>query len=188
MKQTVITSCLSLVAVLGLAIGISASPAQATSIGTLSAGSSFSDTISAPGPTFSQDYTFHLDGSASGLSLLATALGQTSASFGVDSLKISLFDSSSNLIATTSGAPFISFDTFEHTGTALAAGNYLFNVFGDVTAGKQAFVLVSLAANNVAATPIPASGFMLLTGLGLLGGLGLRRHRASGAAQIGRVA
>jgi hypothetical protein len=182
MKRTVMKSCLSLVAVLALAIGVSVRPASATNIGTLAVGSSYSDTISSNGPTFNQDYDFHLDGTVTGVTLLATALSQSSGGFGVDSMKISLYDSFSNLIASATGSPLIGFDSFAQSGLALGAGDYLFNVMGDVTAGKKAFVSISLAANNVAATPIPGAGLMLLTGFGALGGLALRRrHHASGS-------
>src|SRR5258707_12705630 len=111
MKQTVIRRCLSLVAVLALTIGVSAMPANATNIGTLAVGSSFSDTIASNGPTFTQDYNFHLDGTGAELTVLATALSQTSGTFGVDLLKISLFDSASNLIASASRAPLVGFDS-----------------------------------------------------------------------------
>jgi hypothetical protein len=179
MKPSVIKSCLSVLAALALVVGVAAAPAKATTIGTLAAGSSFSDTISSSGPTFTKDYDFHLDGSATGLTLLATAFGQTSPAEGVDLLKISLFDSAHNLITSASGVPIAFFDSFAQTGIALAAGDYVFNVFGQVTAGKHAFVSVSLAANSVSGVPIPAAGLMLLTGFIALGGLALRRHRLS---------
>jgi hypothetical protein len=163
--------------VLALTIAVSAIPAHATNIGTLAVGSSYSDTIKSNGPTFTQDYDFHLDGTGAGLTVLATALGQTSSSFGVDLLKISLFDSASNLIATATGAPLVGFDSFAQSALALAPGNYLFTVFGDVTAGKKAFVSISLAANDITHAPIPASGLMMLTGLVGLGGLALRSRR-----------
>jgi len=175
MNQTVLRRCLCLVAVLALTIGVSAIPANATNIGTLAVGSSFSGTIKSNGPTFSQDYDFHLDGAGAELTVLATALSQTSGSFGVDLLKISLFDSASHLIASASGAPLVGFDSFAQSGLALGPGDYLFTVFGDVTAGKEAFVSVSLAANQISG-PIPASGLMLLTGFVALGGLALRRR------------
>ena len=182
MKYTVMKSCLSLVAVLTLTIGMAARPANATAIGTLAAGSSFSDTISSNGPTFSKDYDFHLGSSANGLTLLASAFGQSSTTQGVDSLKISLFDSAHNLITFATGVPIAFFDSFNQTGFALAAGDYVFNVFGQVTAGKKAFVSVSLAANNISETPIPGTGLMLLTGCVALGGVALRRRLAQGGA------
>jgi hypothetical protein len=181
MKLTVVRSCLGLAAVLALAIGLSARPAHATNIGTLAVGTSYADTIKSAGPTFARDYDFHLDGTATGVSLLATGLGQTSPSFGIDSMTIQLFNSANSLITSASGAPIAFFDSFAKTGIALGAGDYLLKVFGDVTAGKQAFVSVSLAANNVAATPIPASGLMLLTGIGALGVAGFRRRRSRSA-------
>jgi len=180
MKRAQLGRWFGLLALFTLAIGISVAPAQATTIGVLPVGSSYSDTISSSGPTFSRDYNFTLNGSASGLTVLATALGQTSPSFGVDLLDIALYDSASNLIASASGVPFASFDSFAQSGLALQAGDYLFTVFGQVTAGKEAFVSISLAANNVASAPLPAAGLMLLTGLGALGGVALRR-RASAA-------
>jgi hypothetical protein len=51
-----------------------------------------------------------------------------------------------------------------------------------VTAGHSAFVLVSLAANDVGQVPIPAAGLMLLTGLGAIGGLAVRRRAKANAA------
>jgi hypothetical protein len=175
MKRTALNGLLSFVALLMLAAGIAVHPAHATSIGLLPVGGSFSDAFSSSGPTFTRNYDFQLAG-ASDLTILATAFGETSAIHGVDLLKISLFDSSSNLIAQASGAPITFFDTFAQTGTTLGAGAYLFTVFGQVTAGKSAFVSISLAANHV--TPIPAAGIMLLTGLGALGGLAWRRRSA----------
>src|SRR4051812_1124484 len=121
MKQSVTRSCLSLVAVLALAIGISARPASATSIGTLAAGSSYSDTISSTGPTFTQNYDFHLDGTVTGLTVLATGIAQSGGSYGVDLLKISLFDSASHLIASATGSPLVGFDSFAQSGLALGA-------------------------------------------------------------------
>jgi hypothetical protein len=41
------------------------------------------NTIESTRPTFSQDYNFHLDGGGTGLTLLATALGQSSSTIGV---------------------------------------------------------------------------------------------------------
>jgi hypothetical protein len=181
MKQTVMKTCLSLLAVLALAIGVSARPANATNVGTLAVGTSYSDTIKSNGPSFNQDYNFHLDGTVTGLTILATALSQNSGSYGVDTMKIALFDSASHLIASATGTPLIGFDSFAQSGLALGAGDYLFNVMGNVTAGKKAFVSISLAANNVATTPIPGAGLMLLTGFGALGGLAYRRRRASGS-------
>jgi hypothetical protein len=175
MKCIAISRLLGLVALLTLATGIAAHPAHATSIGLLPVGGSYSDTISSSGPTFSRDYDFQLAG-ASDLTILATAFGETSPAQGVDLLKISLYDSASNLIATASGTPIAFFDSFQDSGILLGAGAYLFTVFGKVTPGKLAFVSVSLAANHV--TPIPAAGLMMLTGLGALGGLVWRRRSA----------
>src|SRR5256885_3289668 len=155
MKQTLMKSCLSLVAGLALAMGVSVLPAHATSIGTLGVGSSYSDTIKSEGPTFSQDYNFHLDGTATGVTILATSLSQSSKHFGVDAMDISLFDSASNLIASASGAPLIGFDSFAQSGLALGAGDYLFRILGTVTAGKSAFVSISLPANYLGEAPIP---------------------------------
>jgi len=184
MMQTVMKSCLGLFAVLALATGLLATPAAATSIGTLSAGSSFTDTIQSNGPTFSQDYSFHLDGTATGLTILATAIAQSKGAFGVDDMKISLFDAANNLIAFATGAPLAGLDSFDQSGLALGAGDYLLNIFGDVTKGKQAFVSVAIAANNVAATPIPGAGLMLLTGIGGIGGLAIRRRRAGAGPKL----
>jgi hypothetical protein len=182
MKSTFLKSCLSLVAVLALAIGVSARPAEATTIGTLAAGSSYSDTIKSNGPTFSRDYHFTLANSANGLTVLATGISQTGSGYGVDSMKIALYDSANHLIASATGAPLVGFDSFAQSGLALAAGNYLFTVLGNVTAGEKAFVSISLAANNVGQVPLPATGLMLLTGFGALGGLAIRRRRAAGGS------
>lgn len=176
--RAAISSCLGFMAL--LAVGIAAQPAQATSIGNLSIGDSYSATIASSGPTFSQDYDFTLTSSATGITILATAFGQTSPTNGVDNLEIGLFDSSHNLIASAAGSPIAFFDSFAQSGLALGAGSYLFSIFGEVTAGKQAFVVISLAA-NAAQTPIPAAGLMLLTGLGALGGIAVRRRRATAA-------
>jgi len=184
MKRAVISS-LGLVALLTLTLGISSAPAHATNIGVLDVGTSYSDTIQSSGPTFTQDYDFTLNSSANGITILATALGQTSPDFGVDMLDIALYDSSHNLIASASGTPIASFDSFLQSGLALGPGAYLFTIMGDVTAGKDAFVSISLAANNVVAqTPIPAAGLMLLTGLGALGGFAWRRRPSTSGATI----
>jgi hypothetical protein len=190
LKRTALNCCLGLAALFALATAISATPANAatTNIGTLAVGSSFSDTIQSPGPTFSQDYDFHLDQTVSGVTVLATSLAQGGGGFGVDSMTISLFDSAHTLIATATGSTLAAFDSFLNSGLALGAGDYLFTVLGDVTAGKQAFVSISLAANNVSETPIPAAGLMLVTGLGALGGLGWRRRRSSGGNPTGLAA
>ena len=179
MKRTTLSSGLGFMALLAVALGIATAPAQAANIGILNPGDSYSDTISSNGPSFSQDYTFELTSSA-GISVLASAQGQTSNDFGVDALTISLYDDASNLIASASGAPAVFFDSFSQSGIALGVGTYLFNIVGDVTAGKKAFVALSIAANQVTATPIPAAGLMLLTGLGALGGLAYRRRVSAG--------
>jgi hypothetical protein len=175
-------NCLGLFAMLALAAGIAAEPAQATSIGTLTAGSSFSDTIQSSGPTFSRDYSFHLNGTATGLTILATAIAQGKGAFGVDSMKITLMDAANHVIAFATGSPLVGLDSFAQSGVALGAGDYLLEVLGDVTPGKQAFVSVALAANNVAETPIPGAGLMLLTGLGGIGGLAYRRRKSAAAS------
>jgi hypothetical protein len=159
-----------------LGIGIGACPAQAVSIGVLPADTAYADTIESPGPTFSRDYEFELTGSAQ-LTVLATALSQTSPEFGVDLMEIALYDGANNLIASASGAPSAFLDSLAQTGIPLGAGAYLFTIFGEVTAGKQAFVSLSLAANSV--VPIPAAGLLLLTGLGALGGISAWRRRVS---------
>jgi len=189
-KRIVLKCCLGLAAIFALATAVSATPANATTtnIGTLAVGSSFSDTIHSPGPTFSQDYDFHLDQSVSGVTVLATSLAQSGGGFGVDSMTISLFDSAHTLIATETGSTLAAFDSFLSSGLALGAGDYLFTVLGDVTAGKEAFVSISLAANNVAATPIPAAGLMLVTGFGALGGLAWRRRRSGSGDPTGLAA
>lgn len=183
MKQTFMRSCLCLTAVLALAIAIAARPVSAATInvGTLAAGSSYSNTISSNGPTFSNDYDFHLDATVTGLTILATAISQTGAGFGVDSMTIKLLDSSSNVIASATGAPLVGFDSFHQSGIPLGAGDYVFTVFGNVTSGMKAFVSISLAANNLNGVPIPATGLMLLTGLAGLGGIAWRRRRSTGA-------
>jgi hypothetical protein len=182
MKRATTSTCFGFAALLALAVSVAAQPAQATSIGTLSIGDSYSDTITSSGPTFSQDYDFSLTGSATGITILATAFGQSSPTNGVDNLEIGLFDSSHNLIASASGSPIAFFDSFAQSGLALGAGAYLSTIFGEVTAGKEAFVAISLAA-NAAQTPIPAAGFLLLTGLGALGGIAARRRKAKVEAE-----
>jgi hypothetical protein len=178
--RAALSTCFGLIAL--LAVGLAAAPSQAAPIpvGTLNPGDSYSDTISSTSD-FSADYAFSLT-STSGLTILATALGQTSPSHGLDNLTINLYDSGSHLLATASGSPFASFDSFNQSGIALGAGAYLFTVLGTVAAGHEAFVSISLAANNVAATPIPAAGLMLLTGLGAMGGLAARRRAKANAA------
>jgi hypothetical protein len=182
LKSIAMKLSLGLAALMVLATATWAVPAFATTVdvGTLGVGKSFSDTIQSPGPSIGQDYTFHLDQSATGVTVLATALGQQGGSFGIDTVTIQLFTAAHDLIATATGSTLASLDSFLSSGLALQAGDYLFSVLGNVTAGKQGFISVSLAANTVAATPIPAGGLLLLTGLGALGGLGIRRRRSKG--------
>jgi len=181
MKRANAGPCFGFIALLALAIGIGTQPAQAASIGLLAEGDSYSDTISSSGPTFSAEYEFELASSATGLTLLASAFGQTSTTTGVDNLVIGLYDSAHTLLASAAGAPIAYFDSFAQSGLPLTAGTYFFTIFGDVATGKQAFVVISLAA-NAAETPIPAAGVMLLTGLAALGGLAARRRKKAGVA------
>src|SRR5690348_2813129 len=97
---------LGLAALMVLASTTLAVPAYASTvdIGTLGVGKSFSDTIQSSGPTVGRDYTFHLDQTASGVTVLATGLAQNGGGFGVDSLTIQLFDVAHNLIASATGA------------------------------------------------------------------------------------
>jgi hypothetical protein len=178
--RAAISSCFGFIAL--LAVSFAAPPVQAAPIpvGTLNPGDSFSDTISSSSD-FSQDYQFDLVSTA-GLTILASAFGQTSPANGIDNLTINLYDSGSNLLATGSGTPIAFFDSFNQSGVALGAGAYLLTVLGTVTAGHSAFVLVSLAANDVGQVPIPAAGLMLLTGLGAIGGLAVRRRAKANAA------
>ena len=134
-------------------------PASATSIGTITPSSPYADTITSSGPTFTRDYTFHLDSAVGGLTVLSTALGQTSSAYGVDSLTLGLFDASNNPIANASGAPIAFLDSFAQTGVALGAGDYLLSVFGTVTAGKDAFVVISMPPSIRANSSTRSSGF-----------------------------
>jgi hypothetical protein len=176
MKCAAFSRSFGFVALLTLAAGLAA-PAQSATVGLLSVGDSYSNTITSSGPTFSRDYSFELAGDPMGITVLATAFGQTSPTNGVDLLEISLYDSASHLLASASGTPLAFFDSFNQSGVALGAGAYLLTVMGQVTAGKTAFVSVSLAA-NAAETPIPAAGLLLLTGVGVLGGIAVRRRAA----------
>lgn len=182
MKSIAMKLSLGLGVLMVLASATLATPAFAATVdvGTLDVGKSFSDTIQSSGPTIGNDYTFHLNQTATGVTVLATALGQDGGGFGIDNVTISLFNAAHDLIATATGTSLASLDSFLSSGLALKAGDYLFTVLGNVTAGRQGFLSVSLAANNVAATPIPAGGLMLLTGLGGLGALGIRRRRSRG--------
>jgi hypothetical protein len=182
MKRIILGRLLGLAALLTLATGIATHPAQAVTVGVLPVGGSYSSTISSNGPTFSRDYNFELAPGTNNVTILATAISQTSFSFGVDSLELALYDSANNLLASASGVPIAGFDSFAQSGIGLGAGSYLLSVFGNVTAGKHAFVSIALAANQINAVPIPAAGLMLLTGLGALGGLALRRRVAAGPA------
>jgi hypothetical protein len=180
MRATFQTRCL-LLAVLLLAGGLAAQPANATSVGLIAAGDAYADAITSNGPTFNADYDFQLDGGGGGVTVLATAFGQSSTTTGVDLLELALYDSASNLIASAAGSPIAFFDSFAQSGMALGAGSYLLTVFGQVTPGKHAFVSVSIAA-NVAQTPIPAAGLLLLSGLGALGGIAARRRAKAKAS------
>jgi MYXO-CTERM domain-containing protein len=166
-----------LAGIIAIGSAVIAQPAQAVSIGTLSEGSHFSDVITSTGPTYSRDYTFHLNSSVDGMTILATGLGQTSPAFGVTSINLSLFDAASTLISNAVGATAATMDSFHQSGVALVAGDYLLSVFGNVVSGKEAFVSVSIAANSIGNAPLPPAILMGLTGLGALGGLALYRRR-----------
>lgn len=173
-------SFLGLAALLTLAIGLTVRPAEASPF-TLGPGDSHSETVTSTGPDIDQDFEFNLTGSG-GLTVLASGQSQTNDDFGVDLLRISLYDSGHNLIVSDSGTSLASFDSFFETGQALGAGAYILNLFADVTAGKQAFINLAISANNVTATPIPAAGLFMLTGLGALGGFAWRRRKALAVA------
>jgi hypothetical protein len=168
-----------LVGILAVGSAFTVQPAQAVSIGTLSAGSHFSDVITSNGPTFSRDYSFHLNNTPDGLTILATGFGQTHPGFGISSVTLDLFDAAHMLITSATGATLASLDSFNATGFGLPGGDYLLSIFGDVIPGRKAFVSVSIAANVSSVVPIPAAILMSLTGLGALGGLALRRHQNS---------
>lgn len=175
MKQGLIKSCLGLAVAVAMTIGIFAKSADAATvnIGTLGDGDSFSQIIKPAGPSFTQDYDFHLDPGV-GFTILASGQAKTGGGYGLDSLTVSILQGAT-VLATASGVPLAGLDTFAQTGHLLGAGDYIFRVFGDVTAGQKAAIQVAIGA--VAQTPIPASGLMLLTGLGVLGGLTVRRRR-----------
>jgi MYXO-CTERM domain-containing protein len=162
-----------------IAIGgaVIAQPTQATSIGTLSPGSHYSDVIKSNGPNFSNDYSFHLSSPVEGMTILATGLGETSSVYGISSINLRLFDAASTLISSVTGATAATMDSFHQSGIALGTGDYLLSVFGNVVSGKKAFVSVSIAANSVGKVPLPAAILMGLTGLSALGGLALHRRR-----------
>jgi hypothetical protein len=178
MQRSLLRSIFGLAVLASAATFGTAGPAHAVSIGTLSVGTPFAAVIQSLGPSFSRDYTFHLDADTE-VTLLASAQAQTSDHFGVSSLTISLFDATNALIATDSGVPLASFDSFDQTGISLADGDYMLSVFGTVPPTFKAFINVALVANDfVAPTPIPGAVLLLLTALGGLGGAGLlRKHR-----------
>jgi hypothetical protein len=179
MQRNLTRRLFGLAALVSVALFGLSNAAQAISIGTLNVGTPYADVIESPGPTFSQDYDFHLD-DHSQLTVLAAAQSQQSSNFSVDALTISLFDAANTLIATDSAVPLASFDSFGQSGVSLAAGDYVIRVFGDVTPGFNAFVNVAIAANDFAVAPIPGALVMLLTALGGLGGAGvMRRYRAT---------
>jgi MYXO-CTERM domain-containing protein len=171
-----------LAGILAIGAAVIAQPAQAVSIGTLSEGSHYSDVIESNGPTYSRDYSFHLNSPVDGMTILATGLGETSPAFGISSVNLKLFDAASTLISSATGTVAATMDSFHLSNIALASGDYLLSVFGDVVPGKKAFVSVSIAANAIGNAPIPASILMGLTGLVALGGLALHRRRHSGLA------
>src|SRR3954463_12638248 len=155
MKRTTYSRLLGLFALLALATGFAAHPAHAVTVGILPVGGSYSDTITSSGPNFTEDYNFELGAGTSNVTILATAIGQTSVDFGVDLLEVSLYDSANNLVAFATGSPIVGFDSFAQSGIGLGAGAYLLTVFGKVTAGKDAFVSISLAANQIWNRPVP---------------------------------
>ncbi|HEY4162312.1 MAG TPA: VPLPA-CTERM sorting domain-containing protein [Dongiaceae bacterium] len=165
-----------LIGILAVGSVFAVQPAQAVNIGTLSSGSHFSDVITSNGPTFSQDYNFHLNNTIGGLTILATGFGQTHPGFGISSVTLDLFDATNTLITSATGATLASLDSFNATGLGLQGGDYLLTIFGNVTPTKKAFVSVSIAANASSVVPIPAAILMSLTGLSALGGLALRRR------------
>jgi hypothetical protein len=161
-----------------------AQPASAApiNVGTLALDTPLSFIVTSNGPTFSQDYDFHL--SNNGVTILADASGQTSSVFGIGNARIELDSAPATLIGSRSALTSVSLDSFANFGVALNAGDYVLRFFGDGPVGKKIKVLVDFTATSIAATPIPDSGLLLLTGLGIFGGLACRQTAAKRRAPI----
>jgi hypothetical protein len=127
--------------------------------------------------SFDDAFTFTLgtDGVTSGSVIDFSIPGLTGATF-----------TGATLFAGTPGAPGAAMAVASGTASSLAfsstatpAGSYYFNVTGYVTPGVSLGAAYSGALSVVAApVPEPESYAMLLAGLGVMGGIAMRRNKA----------
>jgi hypothetical protein len=173
--------------VLAFSLGGRAASALPIDLGTLTSGNAvaFSFNTTATSWTY-QDFTFALTAPsvvvATGTNVLApgvfNALGFSLQLTGPGGLAVGLFGD----------PPLVKvLNTFDITGSLLIPGSYTLQVgiYRDpASPGAPAGLIAGsvVAANAVATTPIPGAVLMLLTGMGALGGVALRRRRLADPA------
>ena len=167
------TICFVLLALAGL---LSPGIASAASLGALSFGDIGADVFVATGPTFSQDYDFHLNNN--NVTLLAAGAGQHSGAFNISNITLELYQDvkdPAHLLGSVTGLHSIAFDSVADFSKHLGAGDYILSIFGNIAAGTKAFIAVA-ATPNVGSVPIPAAGLLFMTGLVGLGVIKMRKQ------------
>jgi hypothetical protein len=124
------------------------------------------------------DYTFSL-AQASQIQVLSggpvsgiAAEGST----GISGLSLKLLDNTNTVIA-TAGSVSAFGQLFTGLTSIFGAGSYTLEILFTKNAAKTLADITTTVTTNLASTPIPASGLLLLTALGGLGFAGYRRRQ-----------